>query len=105
MKSGLSLNIGEKPNEKINDEKRKVNIPRSRKKNGDGGFCVVDFYAVICLESCLDGKAGFRIIFGFYPEYHPPLYFRHRLKMQGGNCRPFIGSSVFPGHKYCCGTV
>lgn len=79
--------------------------PEAGRKTVTGDFVWFNFYTVICMESCLDGKAGFRIIFWFYLEYHPPLYFWHRLKMQGGNCRLFFRSGVFSGHKYCCGAV
>ena len=50
-------------------------IPRSWKGISYGGFCVVNVYAAICVESCFDGKADFRIILWLYLEYHTPLHF------------------------------
>lgn len=51
------------------------------------------------MDSCFDGKADFYVILWFYQECYPPLYFRHRLKMKGGNGCPSIGSSAFSGHE------
>ena len=96
MKSGLSLNTGENPNEKVNDENYKVKIPRSRKKNGDEGFCVVDFMLLFVRDHALMGKLVSTSFLRFILNIT-----RHCTSGTGSKCREeaadrLSGAAFFP---------